>query len=154
MSGTVAQLSDDAIARLGADAYLLEGSRAAAERLLREAAARAARLHPRDGAVESEIRAALAQRHLHHHHRHHGLGAPTSTIARLGTLTPRQRTVLVLRHVDGLGGSEIGIALGLPARAVDAALGDALVALGGRAEDAVDEVDIVIRPRRPRGGTS
>ncbi|WP_062292893.1 sigma factor-like helix-turn-helix DNA-binding protein [Demequina phytophila] len=175
MGGTVAQLSEEAIARLGADAYLLTGSREVAERLLRDAAVHvAAERHP-DGTLEARMRASLATRHLHHRHLPHRSlhrrdrrrpRAPRPGVFQLlDSLSPRQRAVLVLSVVDRLTVAEVARAIGEPEREVAATLYDLRATATPRAAsradfpgvaraveaaptDAFEYVDVAVRRRR------
>ncbi len=160
MDGTLAGLSEGARARLGADAYLLEGDADAAERLLREAAVHA--LTPRGaGPVESRTRAAMVELHVHRARRHRHRIVPAEGFARaLGGLAPRQRAATVLYFVDGLSAGDISSALGVPEATASAAVRDGTLALGralgfeggaDAGDEAFEQVEVVeIAARRPR----
>ncbi|WP_228372662.1 sigma factor-like helix-turn-helix DNA-binding protein [Demequina maris] len=130
MDGTLAGLSEGARARLGADAYLLEGDADAAERLLREAAVHALTTRGA-GPVESRTRAAMAELHVHRARRHRHRVTPAAGFARaLRGLAPRQRAATVLYFVDGLSAGDIAAALGIPEATASAAVRDGTLALG------------------------
>ncbi|WP_062530073.1 sigma factor-like helix-turn-helix DNA-binding protein [Demequina rhizosphaerae] len=159
MDATLAGLSEGARTRLAADAYLLEGEPAAAERLLRSAALRVLTARRR-GPLEAGIRGAMVELHLHRGRRRPAESPPASgTLEALRALTPRQRAATILRLVDGLSTTEVATSLGLR----EPAAGDAVrvghlslagalgVAASGVPDDVVEEVEVSSRRDRSRG---
>jgi RNA polymerase sigma factor (sigma-70 family) len=79
----------------------------------------------------------------------HAVVASTDVRAALGTLSPRERTCVVLRHFDDKTVAQIAEEVGLAEGTVKRYLSDAMAKLGAELAPAAETADVVIhRPAR------
>ena len=146
----IGRLLDAAAGRLAAYGFLLTGSQQAGDRLVEDAIVRVFSRRRAPGAaaerlVKEAMRVASVTRHAAEQHEP---GPPDGIGDALAPLTPRERTVTVLRHYDRLTIPQIAATLGIPEASVERALADALARLTatlGPIDPVMDPVPILTR---------